>query len=125
MSQESLQAPLARAEAITYGDVFNIQGELASKPVAPGDAAMMQALENAMLGGTKKGGVAAHMQAAASWNEKAGLVGHNDMNYIPAIQGGAITDTNISLPAGKTTPPDVVSLYVLFLSVLYVVSNIS
>lgn len=29
-------------EPIKYGDVFLVSGELASKPIAPGDAAMMQ-----------------------------------------------------------------------------------
>ncbi|GLT60784.1 hypothetical protein SLA2020_335340 [Shorea laevis] len=52
MSQEQCQRP--QQEAIKYGDVFTVQGELAEKTVTPRDAAMMQTAENAMLGHTQK-----------------------------------------------------------------------
>ncbi|KAI7991403.1 Late embryogenesis abundant protein 31 [Camellia lanceoleosa] len=65
-------------EAIKYGDLFDVSGELASKPIAPQDAATMQAAENMALGNTQKGGVAAVMQSAAAVNERGGAVGHYD-----------------------------------------------
>lgn len=68
MSQE-LQRP-GKQEPIKYGEVFNVQGELAEKPVSPGDASMMQAFQNSFLGKTQKGGAAAVMQSVATLNEK-------------------------------------------------------
>ncbi|KAH0978390.1 hypothetical protein GBA52_028109, partial [Prunus armeniaca] len=60
-------------EPLKYGDVFNVSGELASRPVAPGDAATAQAAENLVLGETQRGGPAAVMNSAATYNERAGL----------------------------------------------------
>lgn len=82
MSQEQPRKPEDQKEAVTYGDVFpGVQGvELADKLVAPKDAAIMQAEENAVLGKTIKGGAAATLQTAARQNEKAGVVGPDDMN---------------------------------------------
>ena len=57
MSQE--QSQRSEQEPIKYGDVFPIQGELAEKTVAPGDAALMQTAENTILGHIQKGGAAA------------------------------------------------------------------
>lgn len=37
-------------EPIKYGDVFNVTGELASKPVAPQDAAVMESAEKTVFG---------------------------------------------------------------------------
>ncbi|KAF7817850.1 late embryogenesis abundant protein D-34-like [Senna tora] len=74
-------------EPIKYGDLFDVHGELASKPVAPMDAAMMQSAENAMLGKTPKGGAAAVMQSAAMRNERAGHVRHKDMTGAAADLG--------------------------------------
>ncbi|KAH0994711.1 hypothetical protein GBA52_018575 [Prunus armeniaca] len=52
MSQEQPRKPEDQKEAVKYGDVFpGVQGgELADKVVAPKDAAIMQAAENAVLG---------------------------------------------------------------------------
>ncbi|CAL8166609.1 unnamed protein product [Prunus armeniaca] len=82
MSQEQPRKPEDQKEAVKYGDVFpGVQGgELADKVVAPKDAAIMQAAENAVLGKTIKGGAAATLQAAATQNKKAGVVGPDDMN---------------------------------------------
>lgn len=81
MSQEQQRRP--RDEklelAIRYGDVFNVSGDLASKPVAPQDAAMMQSAEQTVLGQTQNGGPAAAMQSATTRNERAGLVGHRNL----------------------------------------------
>ncbi|KAL3827968.1 hypothetical protein ACJIZ3_016770 [Penstemon smallii] len=55
MSQEQPHRP----EAVKYGDVFQVSGELASKPIAPQDAAIVQSAENVVIGQTPKGGPAA------------------------------------------------------------------
>lgn len=88
MSQEQPR----RSEGISYGDVFNVSGELASKPVAPRDAAAMQAAETMMLGKTQKGGPAAVMQSAADVNEMRGVVGHDDVTNVARDQGVRITE---------------------------------
>ncbi|KAI3975763.1 hypothetical protein MKX01_023189 [Papaver californicum] len=80
---------------IKYGDVFpHVSGELASKPISPQDAAMMQTAENLVLGQTQKGGAAAVMQSAATKNEKAGLVGHTDVTDITGDQGVTVVETD-------------------------------
>ncbi|GKV07352.1 hypothetical protein SLEP1_g19145 [Rubroshorea leprosula] len=68
MSQE-LQRP-EEQEPIKYGEVFHVQGELAKKPVSPGDASTTQAFENSFLGKTQKRGAAAVMHSVATLNEK-------------------------------------------------------
>ena len=84
MSQEQQHRPVPdqlqgdQLEPIKYGDVFNVSGELASTPIMPRDAATMQTAENVALGETQKGGPAAVMQSAATYNERAGLVSHGD-----------------------------------------------
>lgn len=95
MSQEQQRRRQQEQEAIKYGDVFNVQGELASKPVAPMDAAMMQKAESAMLGITQKGGAAAAMQSAAMRNERGGVVGHDDMSKAAGEGGVSITETDV------------------------------
>ncbi|KAL4340199.1 hypothetical protein GQ457_08G009860 [Hibiscus cannabinus] len=94
MSQQQPLKP--QEEAITYGDVFDIQGELAEKPVAPRDAAMMQIAENALLGETTKGCAADAMESAAMKNEKAGFVGPDDVNI-----HSAVTVKEIHLPGKR------------------------
>ncbi|KAI3879351.1 hypothetical protein MKW92_017783 [Papaver armeniacum] len=82
-------------EPIKYGDVFpHVSGELASKPISPQDAAMMQTAENLVLGQTQKGGAAAAMQSAATKNERAGLVGHTDLTDITGDQGVTVAETD-------------------------------
>ncbi|TQD85965.1 hypothetical protein C1H46_028511 [Malus baccata] len=46
-------------EPIKYGNVFNVSGELAYRPVAPRHAATAQAAENLVLGENMRGGPAA------------------------------------------------------------------
>jgi hypothetical protein len=93
MSEEQPRRPLdEREEPIKYGDVFDVSGELSSKPIAPQDAAMMQTAENMVLGQTQKGGPAAVMQAAATRNEKAGLVGHREFSDFAGDQGVNVTE---------------------------------
>ncbi|KAL0370504.1 UNVERIFIED_CONTAM: Late embryogenesis abundant protein D-34 [Sesamum angustifolium] len=91
MSQEQLQSP----EGIKYGDVFDVSGELASQPVAPQDAAILQSAENVVLGQTPKGGAAASMQSAADVNERLGVVGHGDMTDIIMDQGATVSEADI------------------------------
>ncbi|KAL0906987.1 hypothetical protein M5K25_025522 [Dendrobium thyrsiflorum] len=80
-------------EPIKYGDVFPVQGDLAGEPIRPRDAALMQTAENKITGKTQKGGAAAVMQSAATFNERAGLVGHDDFTDGPAIRGVTVTET--------------------------------
>ncbi|KAE8077053.1 hypothetical protein FH972_015658 [Carpinus fangiana] len=93
MSQEQPRRPLdEREEPIKYSDVFNVSGQLSSKPIAPQDAAMMQTAENMVMGQTQKGGPAAVMQAAATRNERAGLVGHREFSDVAGDQGVCVTE---------------------------------
>ncbi|XVE77797.1 hypothetical protein DITRI_Ditri13aG0091500 [Diplodiscus trichospermus] len=83
MSQQQPPRPHAAdqyldQEPVKYGDVFNVNGELASKPIGPEDAAAMQSAETLVLGETRKGVPAAVMQSAATANERAGLVSHDE-----------------------------------------------
>ncbi|XP_065863295.1 late embryogenesis abundant protein D-34-like [Euphorbia lathyris] len=82
-------------EPIKYGDVFNVAGDLAAKPIPPEDANMMQSAETMVFGQTKKGGPAATMQSAATRNERAGVVGHFDASEAATEQGVTVTETDI------------------------------
>lgn len=94
MSQPQPQKPAGDyQDPIKYGDVFNVSGELASKPIAPRDAATMQAAENMVLGQTPRGGPAAVMQSAANVNERIGLVGHSDVSDVARDEGVTVTET--------------------------------
>ncbi|KAI9196276.1 hypothetical protein LWI28_022528 [Acer negundo] len=93
MSHEEQQQQ--QREPIKYGDVFNLSGDLANKPVVPRDAAMMQAAETVAFGDTQRGGPADVMTTAAVINEQAGLVGRGDVTDIPKNQGVTITGTRI------------------------------
>ncbi|XP_047155858.1 late embryogenesis abundant protein 47-like [Vigna umbellata] len=92
MSQEQPKREDFQEEAITYGDVFNVQGDLKTKPIAPVDAATMQKVESHLLGKNPKGGVAAAMQSAAMKNERDGVVGHNDINI--TATGASVKETD-------------------------------
>ncbi|MBA0875749.1 hypothetical protein Goshw_004063 [Gossypium schwendimanii] len=117
MSQEQPQRPGASQEPIKYGDVFNVTGELASKPIGPKDAAAMQSAENKILGETPKGGAAAVMQSAAIANERAGVVSHNRADVagdqgVAVIKSDAdgdvmITEAVAGLIVGQYRQPDV------------------
>lgn len=95
MSQEQPKRPqAAEQEPVKYGDVFQVSGELASKPIAPEDAAMMQAAETTVLGQVQKGGPAAVMQAAAFRNEMAGIVRHRDVTDMAGEARVTVTETD-------------------------------
>ncbi|KAH6821579.1 Seed maturation protein [Perilla frutescens var. hirtella] len=102
MSQEQPARPQAvepQQEPIKYGDVFKLSGDLANQPIAPQDAAMMQAAETTVLGQTQKAGPAAAMQAAAAINERAGLIGHHDVT--DAARQGGVTVVETDLPGSR------------------------
>lgn len=82
-------------EPVRYGDVFNVSGDLSTKPIAPEDANMMQSAETRVLGRTQKGGPAAVMQSAATHNERIGLVGHGEVTDIAGDQGVSVAETDI------------------------------
>ncbi|KAK8923665.1 hypothetical protein KSP39_PZI019670 [Platanthera zijinensis] len=93
MSQQQPRRPSAELEEpIKYGDVFPVQGDLAGEPVRPGDANIMQQAENIITGRTQKGGAASVMQSASGHNERAGLVGHDDITRDTADRGVSVTE---------------------------------
>ncbi|KAJ7972775.1 Late embryogenesis abundant protein D-34 [Quillaja saponaria] len=99
MSQAQPERPqpdqFPQQEPIKYGDVFNVCGELASKPIVPQDAATMQSAESQVFGHTQKGGPAVVMQSAAIINQKAGLVGSDDVTNVASKDGVAVSETKV------------------------------
>ncbi|KAG0451054.1 hypothetical protein HPP92_026621 [Vanilla planifolia] len=83
-------------ESIKYGDVFPVQGDLARETVRPGDASMMQSAENLVTGRTLRGAAASVMQSAAAQNERACLVGHDEISCEPAIGEVSVAEVDIS-----------------------------
>lgn len=119
MSKEQQGRPLdEKEEPIKYGDVFNVSGDLASNPITPQDAAMMQTAESMALGQTQKGGPAAVMQSAATRNERAGLVGHRDFSDVAGDQGVNVTEIDVP---GRRKITESVAGQVNFLVLLQVV----
>ncbi|XP_030520695.1 late embryogenesis abundant protein D-34-like [Rhodamnia argentea] len=98
MSQEQQR----RAREDEYGDLFDVGSELAEKPVKPRDAAMMQTAKNEMFGQIQRGRAATTMQSGAARNERAGLVGHDNMPEVTSEDGVTITETNLPGRRGKT-----------------------
>lgn len=98
MSQEQPKRP---QEPVTYGDVFEISGELADKPVAPEDAKMMQAAETRVFGHTQKGGAASIMQSAATANKRSGFVQPGDTTDLAAERGVTVAQTEV--PGARVT----------------------
>lgn len=90
MSQEQPNRP---KEPVKYGDVFEVSGELADKPIAPEDAKMMQAAETRVFGHTQKGGAAAVMQSAATTNIRGGFVHPGDKTDLVAERGVTVEQT--------------------------------
>ncbi|CAL0320441.1 unnamed protein product [Lupinus luteus] len=93
MSQQHQMRP---QDPIKYGDVFNVSGDLAHRPIAPQHAKKMQTAETHILGKTVPGGVAATMQSAATINERDGLLGNRDVTYNPGV-----TATQTHLPGRR------------------------
>ena len=117
MSQEQPRKEDRQEEAIKYGDVLDVQGDLRSKPVAPVDAAIMQKAESQMFGKTEKGGAAAAMQSAAAKNERDGVVGHNDMSNAAAGGGASVTETGT--PGRQVTSESVGDQVYIFLYIMH------
>ncbi|CAN6283330.1 unnamed protein product [Urochloa humidicola] len=81
---------------VRYGDVFGVEGELARMPIAPQDAAMMQAAESAVLGRAPGGGTAAAtLQSAARRNELLGVVARDEATDAAADGGVAVTEARV------------------------------
>ncbi|CAN6293459.1 unnamed protein product [Urochloa humidicola] len=81
---------------VRYGDVFGVEGELARTPIAPRDAAMMQAAESAVLGRAPGGGTAAAaLQSAARRNELLGVVARDEATDTAAEGGVAVTEARV------------------------------
>jgi hypothetical protein len=80
--------------AVRYGDVFPMSVGLAEQPVAPRDAATMQSAETMVFGQTLKGG-----PAAATANERVGVVGHDQATDATAVQGVTVAETRV--PGGS------------------------
>lgn len=99
MSQE--EQPRRPPEPVKYGDVFEVSGELADKPIAPEDANMMQAAETRVFGHTQKGGAAAIMQSAATANKRGGFVHPGDTTDLAAERGVTVAQTEV--PGARVT----------------------
>ncbi|XP_039162750.1 late embryogenesis abundant protein D-34 [Eucalyptus grandis] len=99
--EEQQQQQQPGVEPIKYGDVFSVSGDLASKPIAPQDAAMLQSAEAAVLGQPQRGGPADTMRAAAAWNERAGLVGRGDVSEVAGKEGLTVERTITERVAGQ------------------------
>lgn len=82
---------LNEQEPIKYGDVFDVSGDLASKPITWQDAATMQSAENIALGKTQKGGPASVMQSAAEVNERLGV----DLTDMATDEGVTVSETDV------------------------------
>ncbi|KAH6799647.1 hypothetical protein C2S51_036131 [Perilla frutescens var. frutescens] len=93
MSQEQ---PQRSPEPVKYGDVFNVSGQLALEPIAPQDAAALQAAEEAVYGKTLEGGPAEVLQSAADFNEQRGAVGHDDMTDAVRDRGATIIEAEVA-----------------------------
>nr|XP_043622911.1 late embryogenesis abundant protein D-34 [Erigeron canadensis] len=97
MSQGQPRRPQTEdQEPIKYGDVFQVSGDLANKPITPQDAATMQSAESRVLGKTQKSGPAAVMQSAACVNESRGVVGHFDVTSDTSDQGVTVSDAEVA-----------------------------
>ncbi|KAK7244316.1 hypothetical protein RIF29_39136 [Crotalaria pallida] len=92
MSEEQPRRPNHQDQPIRYGDVFNVGGEFASKPITPRDAATVQSVESQIFGQTQKGGPAAMMESAAAKNERAGLVSHKESTHLARNEGVTLSD---------------------------------
>jgi hypothetical protein len=81
--------------SVKYGDVLDVSGELAQRRVAPRDAALLQAAEQSVLGGTQRGGPAAVLQSAATVNARAGHVGRAQITGPVADAGATVVEAEL------------------------------
>ncbi|GAA0163258.1 hypothetical protein LIER_19167 [Lithospermum erythrorhizon] len=76
-----------RSGPVTYGEIFDVMGELASKAITPRDAAILQSAENIIIGMPQKDGPAAMMRSAARENVELGFVRDQDVTDIVQNEG--------------------------------------
>nr|GLL42660.1 late embryogenesis abundant protein D-34-like [Ipomoea trifida] len=130
MSQQQPRRPESGGqEPIKYGDVFDVSGQLAAKPITQQDAAAMQSAENTAFGQTIKGGPAAVMQSAAARNvrnarvdpdvvgEQGVSVQEDDIaghTFVTEAVGGDVVGQYIRPPAEEKTlsPPPPTPVFV-------------
>lgn len=93
---EDLQHAQQDQQPVKFGDVLDVSGELAERRVAPRDAAVLQAAEQSVLGGTQRGGPAAALQSAATVNARAGHVGKAQVAGPVADAGAAVTEAEVA-----------------------------
>ncbi|KAF0921825.1 hypothetical protein E2562_020118 [Oryza meyeriana var. granulata] len=94
-----------QTEAIKYGHVFAVTGELAGQPIAPRDAAAMRSAEDSVpgvtvpqeIGGGFSAGVA--METAAAYNQAVGAVRPGQASDAATNQGINVTQT--AVPGGR------------------------
>ncbi|XP_075095201.1 late embryogenesis abundant protein D-34-like [Nicotiana tabacum] len=86
---------MSQEQPIKYGDVFEVSSQLASKPVAPQDATIMQSAESIALGHVPKGGPASIMQSATAQNERIGAVSRDDMTDIARDEGVTVSQAEV------------------------------
>ncbi|KAJ7566583.1 hypothetical protein O6H91_02G109600 [Diphasiastrum complanatum] len=90
MSQEQPHRPL------TYGDLFDAKGDLASMPVTKEDALMMQNAEALTTGQTKTDSPACIMQSAADKNLQSRAISPDRRTIVP--EGGVVVAQLTTVP---------------------------
>nr|GMD61044.1 late embryogenesis abundant protein D-34-like [Ipomoea batatas] len=95
MSHQQPRRPEGQ-EPIKYGDVFDVSGQLAAKPITQQDAAAMQSAENTAFGQTIKGGPAAVMQSAAARNVRNACVDPDNVTDVVGEQGVSVQEDDIA-----------------------------
>ncbi|KAH7424608.1 hypothetical protein KP509_11G015400 [Ceratopteris richardii] len=102
--QQQMQVPALSDGPVTYGHLFNVEGELAKQPITPKDASLMQCAETMMRGGTSKDSAAAAMQRAADQNVRMGalptahdrsLIGSEGVTAIESILPSEVVHTEV------------------------------
>ncbi|XP_051142733.1 late embryogenesis abundant protein D-34-like isoform X2 [Andrographis paniculata] len=95
MSQQQQEE---QPEAVKYGDLFDVSGQLASQPIAPEDAEALLSAEKAALGQIPKGGPASVMQSAARLNQQRGLLRDHDddTTIITPGQGATLAQSQLA-----------------------------
>ncbi|PAN24240.1 hypothetical protein PAHAL_4G156100 [Panicum hallii] len=100
---QDLQQP--EQEAIRYGHVFAVTGDLAGQPIAPRDAVAMSSAEDSVPGVQVPEGAgggfsaATAMETAAAYNQAVGAVRPGQASDAAAAQG--ITVTQTAVPGGR------------------------
>ncbi|KAK7840424.1 late embryogenesis abundant protein d-34 [Quercus suber] len=88
----------SKQEAIKYGDVFSVSGDLASKPIAPRTRRMQppcKLLRTWFWDKSKRPRPAAVKKIAASVNERVGAAGHHEATDIARNEGVTVQETQV------------------------------